>query len=174
MYSNINHLLSKFETLQSIIEETSPTVIALVETKLGEKQEIAVDGYYPVPMNRDENGGGVMILVKKELKNITVTVEKKKDVGEVLWVTLSNGRNNIRMGVVYAPQENKTKLDELQVMYKGLKEQIKQARKEKQNILLVGDFNCKIGPRIKGNTDEITKGGKLLVDMAQKLHLDSE
>ena len=115
------------DSLQNIIEETKPSVIALVETKLEEKQEIQIDGYYPVPMSRDINGGGVLILVKKELENITVTVEKNKEVGEALWVTLSNGRNSIRMGVVYAPQESKTDLAKLKIMYKGLKEQIKQA-----------------------------------------------
>ena len=93
LYSNINHLLSKIDSLQNIIEERKPSVIALVETKLGEQQKITIDGYHPVPMNRDENGGGVMILVKDELENITVTVEKNKEVGEVLWVTLSNGRS---------------------------------------------------------------------------------
>ena len=96
---------------------------------------------------------------------------KNKEVGEVLWLTLSNGRNNIRMGVVYAPQENKTNVTKLKVMYKGLKEQIKQARNKKQDVLLVGDFNCKIGARIKGNTEEISKGGKLLIDLADKLGL---
>ena len=67
LYSNINHLNSKIDSLQNIIDERKPSVIALVETKLGETQDIAIDGYHPVPMNRDENGGGVMILVKNEL-----------------------------------------------------------------------------------------------------------
>ena len=61
LYSNINHLLSNIDSLQNIIEERKPSVIALDETKLGEQQKITIDGYHPVPMNRDENGGGVMI-----------------------------------------------------------------------------------------------------------------
>ena len=72
------------------------------------------------------------------------------------------------MGVVYAPQENKTNIPELKVMYKGLKEQIRQARMKKQEVLLVGDFNCKVGSRINRNTKEISKGGKLLIDLADK------
>ena len=107
LYSNINHLPCKVDSLKSIIEETKPAVVTLVETKLGENQEFTVEGYHPVPMNRNENGGGVLILVKKELENVivAVAVEKNKEVGEALWITLTNGRNNIRLGVVYAPKK---------------------------------------------------------------------
>ena len=168
LYSNINHLKSKIESLEHIIDDSKPTVVALVETKLGEKEEIKIQGYKPLPMNRDKNGGGVMLLVRKEIQNITVLIEKQTDIGEVMWVVISNGRYNIRMGIVYAPQECKSTVPQLKTMYKGIRNHVKEAKVKKQNLLIVGDFNCKIGGTISGNTDEVTKGGKILADLVDK------
>ena len=103
IYSNINHCLSKIESLKRIIEEEKPAVVAVVETKLAEGADIKIDGYESWPMNRDENGGGIMVWVKKELENIVVAVEKQREVGETMWMTITNGRTNIRLGVIYAP-----------------------------------------------------------------------
>ena len=37
----------------------------------------------------------------------------------------------------------------------------------------MGDMNCKIGMQIKGNTEEVSKGGKILLDLLEdeKLNL---
>ncbi len=172
LYSNINGLQCKLDSLLSIIEEKQPTIVALVETKLAEKEEFEVPGYVTKQMNRDENGGGIMLLVKEELKNIIVEVDEKKEVGEAKWVAIDNGRNRIRLGILYAPQENKTTIKQLKVMYKGLKDQIWKAKKEKQEVLLLGDFNCKVGDAVPGNTEEVTKGGKILIKMVDKLGME--
>ena len=171
LYSNINHLKSKMESLKSIADESKPTIIVLAETKLAEKEEIEFGGYTPYPMNRNEHGGGIMVLIKAELENIAVVVDKQNEFGEVMWITIANSRNNIRLGVVYAPQESKTKLDKLEQMYKGIKKQVKEAKCKKQDVLMVGDFNCKVGKAITGNTDEITKGGKLLIELVKNQNL---
>ncbi len=171
MYSNINGLQCKKESLLSVVEEKQPTVIALVETKLAEKEEFKVPGYETKKMNRDEHGGGVMLLVKEELKNIIVEIDENKEVGEAKWITIDNGRNRIRMGILYAPQENKTPVKKLKVMYRNLQDQIRKAKKENQEVLLMGDFNCKVGDVIPGNTEEVTKGGKMLMKMVDKLDL---
>ena len=68
-----------------------------------------------------------MFLIREELQNITVTVEETQEIAEVMWVVISNGRVNIRVGIVYAPQENKTKLSQLKLMYKEIKNQIEKA-----------------------------------------------
>ena len=35
----------------------------------------------------------------------------------------------------------------------------------------MGDFNCKVGKIVSGNTEEISKGGKKLVKMVNKMGL---
>ena len=82
IYSNVNHVLSKIESLKIIIEEEKPAVVVLVETKLAVKGDIDIEGYRSWPMNRDQNGGGIIILIKKELKNIVIVNEKQQEVGE--------------------------------------------------------------------------------------------
>ena len=149
----------------------NPAVVAVVETKLAEGADIKIDGYESWPMNRDENGGGIMVWVKKELENIVVAVEKQREVGETMWMTITNGRTNIRLGVIYAPQESKTKVTKLKEMYKGLAKQIEEARKRDQNVIVVGDFNCKVGSTVTGNTEDVSKGGKILLNMVNKQNL---
>ena len=63
-----------------------------------------MEEYIPYPMNKNEHGDSTLLLVKKELKNLVVVVQEQVEVGEVMWITLSNNENNIRIGVVYAPQ----------------------------------------------------------------------
>ena len=171
LYSNINHLKSKAVSLENIVKDTKPTAVAVVETKLGKDEEFKINGYKPYPMNRDENGGGLLLMVREELANITVVVEKRDDVGEIMWLVMSNGRHNIRIGIVYAPQESKTNLTKLKTMYKGITEQVEEAKLKNQSLLLVGDFNCKIGKTLDGNSEELTKGGKMLNNLVLKQNL---
>ena len=171
IYSNVNHVLSKIESLKIIIEEEKPAVVVLVETKLAVKGDIDIEGYRSWPMNRDQNGGGIIILIKKELKNIVLVNEKQQEVGEIMWITITNGRTNIRLGVVYAPQESETTVTRLKEMYKKISMQIEEAKKQNQNVVLVGDFNCKVGSTVEGNTEKVSKGGKILLEMVNKQNM---
>ena len=90
--------------------------MALVETKLEKGDDLDIKGYKSYPMNRNMHGGGIMILVKEKLKHIAVVVEEYAEVGEIMWIVLSNGRTNIRLGLVYAPQE-KTTVPELKNLF---------------------------------------------------------
>ena len=45
IYCNINHIKSKLSSLERIVEEEKPAVVALVETKLGENEDIEIEGY---------------------------------------------------------------------------------------------------------------------------------
>ena len=38
----------------------------------------------------------------------------------------------------------------------------------KQQIIVLGDFNAKVGTTIQNNKETITKGGRLLLKMMQK------
>ena len=53
-------------------------------------------------------------------------------------------------------------------MYKSIEEKIQQAKVDGKATIVVGDMNAKIGNQIIGNHTEISKGGKLLIDMAKK------
>ena len=55
LYSNINGIKSKSESLKNIVEEKKPTVVMLVETKLEIEDDFKIEGYTTHKMNRNEN-----------------------------------------------------------------------------------------------------------------------
>ena len=77
-------------------------------------------------------------------------------------------KRKIRIGVIYAPQENVTLNSELKHMYESIAEQIQKGKEEKQQIVIIGDFNAKIGTIIEGNNKLITKGGRQLMKLVRK------
>ncbi len=172
MYLNIRGMKSKYNSLLTKIEEEDPTMFCIAETHLIEEEEIKVDGYEIYRNDRNNDGwGGVLIGLKSELEHITTVVEKGKEVGETLWIVINNSKINLRVGIVYAPQESRTPKEKLKIMYEKLEEQIVQAKAKEQKLFIVGDFNCKIGDVIVGNRKEVTKGGRLLLKMMKRQKL---
>ena len=53
-------------------------------------------------------------------------------------------------------------------MYEDIREQIKIGKEEKQQILIIEDFNAKIGEVVEGNKTQVTKGGRQLLKLANK------
>ena len=80
-------------------------------------------------------------------------------------------KQKIRIGALYGTQENVTQNNELKLLYKTIAEQIKIAREKYQQVLMVGDFNVKIGERIPGNK-ETSKGGGQLKRIIEKYNLN--
>ena len=56
-------------------------------------------------------------------------------------------------------------------MYHGIENQILLAKQNKQKLLMLGDFNCKVGQSIKENTVEVSKSGKIFNKMVEKNQL---
>ena len=44
-------------------------------------------------------------------------------------------------------------------MYNNISKQISIAQEERQQVLILGDFNAKVGTYIEGNKQTMTKGG---------------
>ena len=168
-FHNVRGLKSKMESLQDKIDEVCPTLIGITESHLLEKEKLKFDGYAdPFRNDRDNLGGGICIAVRQEIKDICTVVEKWRDVGESLWIVIDNGKVRVRVGVVYAPQESRTSAEKLKIFYKHISEQVQQARERNQRVLILGDFNGKIGIEVKGNKPEVTKGGTLLLKMTKQ------
>ena len=171
-YNNIRGLKGKEESLKDYIKELNPTVICLVETHLDVDEKWTIEGYEPLQNNRDADGGGVLIAVKKDIAKITQIVRKEKKTGESLWIVINNKKIQIRIGLVYAPQESRTKKAELKKMYDVIEKEIAQADNNNQHLLLMGDFNSKVGKEIPNNPIQpIIKGGNLLINVVQRKQL---
>lgn len=76
-----------------------------------------------------------------------------------------------RVGLVYIPKgDNETK-EKLEKVYRGIREQLTAAENMSQKVILMGDFNCKVGKEIKGNKKEVSKGGRILLKMVTECRL---
>ena len=168
---NVRGIKSKIESLKDKIDEVQPTVICITETHLAEAEDLKLDGYEVYRNDRNNEGGGVLIAVRTEIENICTIVHKGSNVGEMLWVVMDNGKAKVRIGVVYAPQESRTSKEQLETMYEEINDQILQARERHQRLLLMGDFNGKIGDVVRGNKSEVTTSGRLLLKLAKQENL---
>ena len=66
------------------------------------------------------------------------------------------------MRVIYGPQENVTPNSEFKKLYESISDQVDIGKENNQQIIILGDFNAKIGNYIKNNKETITKGEKHL------------
>lgn len=164
-FVNIRGMKSKLESLSQILEELKPDVVGLVETHLSGEDRINIDGYEVVRKDRKRDGGGILIAVKSKYKNVMLEVINKDDVEESLWIVLGQ-KTRYKIGVVYAAKGDKEKKKEIKDMYKLINEEIKQGQMKKQKMVIMGDFNCKVG--IGGKDQHISKGGKILCEMMEE------
>ena len=146
MYLNIRGLKCKMESLKEVIEAESPTLLCLAETHLKKDDKVDFDGYDEVFRNErdDKDGGGLLIAVRNELRNVTIEVGQEKVNGESIWILVNNKHRQwgsaIRIGLVYAPQESRTKLEVFKEMYKSIEEQVQYSEEKGQKLAIVGDL----------------------------------
>ena len=72
-----------------------------------------------------------MITVKDNIKTVSMQIQNEKSIGQALWVQIDNENIIIKVGVIYAPQENVTPVRELKKMYESITKEIQEARKHK-------------------------------------------
>ena len=158
--------------MKRIVLEENPVIFACVETKLNKEDKVEIPGYLISRVDRVEDGGGVMLAYRKCLKKIMVeTKEIRLHNAEMLWKKLDNGKAKIMIGVIYMPQESRTKIDKLKEIYQVIEEQIEETRRKGDSILILGDLNCKVGKEIEGNTHEVTKGDRMLLKLMKKYNM---
>ena len=171
-YQNIWGLKSKVDSIMEKISDYQPILICLVETHLQKEEKIRIPGYGQMFHNdRSGNSGGIMLAVKENIKTVTFEVAQEKEIGLSLRILLNNNRSKIRIGVIYAPKENVTSNNKLKVMYNNISKQISIAQGERQQVLILGDFNAKVGTYIEGNKPTVTKEGRQMIKMAKKYDL---
>ena len=75
------------------------------------------------------------------------------------------------MGVIYRPQENVRLNSELKKLFGSISDQVDIGKENNQQIIILGDFNAKIGNCIKNNKEIITKGGRHVKRLVEKGNL---
>ena len=171
LLDNVRGIKSKINSINDILTSEKPAVVGLCETKLNEGDMSEIEGYIVKRSDRKEEGGGVLLAYREDLKNIMKVVREENEKFEMLWIKLDNNKVKMRIGIVYMPQEDSVTVKELSAIYKKVQEEIEMAVEQNERILLMGDFNCKVGVNIPGNHEKITKGGRILLKMVNKYDL---
>ena len=169
-YVNCRGMKSKRESLQEIVEEIQPTIIGLVERHLDKGDIIEIEGYTMIRNDRNKEGGGVLLAVREELVKVTTEVARVNDTEEALWITTGT-KTVYRIGVVCIPKGDQETKEHLKQCYEIMGEEIDKAEQKDQRVIMMGDFNYKIGKEIEGNKQETTKGGRMLLQMVKEKEL---
>ena len=172
-YNNIRGIKSKVESLKEIVKEEKPHIICLNEILLGDEEKVEIEDYEIMYNSKREGKMGTLIGIHKILVGKTVIIEKISEEYEALWIQCSNNNNiKMRIGNIYAPQENRTKKSIINKMYSNIKKHSNEAKKLGEKILVAGDFNAKIGEYIEGNKNEVSKNGEIFLEMIKHEELE--
>ena len=164
-------LKSKLHALDETIDDYGPCLIWLLETHLTEEEQIEIPWYRIYRNDGTKNGKGILVAVGNSIKTISVEVIRYDEVGQTLWILLKNQQQKIRVRTIYGPQENMITNNELK-LYKTIAGQIEIAKEKYQKVLMVGDFNVKMGNHIPGNKEAVSKGGRQLKGIIEKYNLN--
>ena len=166
MMVNMRGYKGKQNSIKEIVAENQPTILLLMET-LCKKEEINIEGYKIHPTKkRSDMWGGILFAVPYEIENNIQITNESVDEAEIMFAQIKCGRMLATIGLVYAPQEKDTPVEQLDKMYKYIESEVMAARAGEHIVLLGGDFNCKIGDQINGNKKEVTTGGRRLKKLA--------
>ena len=83
---------------------------------------------------------------------------REEEIGETVWLLLSNIKRKIKIRTIYTPQETVTQNTEYKRISHNISEQIIVGKADKQQVSFLRDFNAKFGNLTEGNKNAVTKG----------------
>ena len=120
-YQNVRGLKSKVELLTETVSDYQAMLICLVEKHLQKEEEVKTLGYSQIfRSDRSINSGGIILAVKENSRIVTLEIAQENEIGHNLWIWLGNNRSKIRIGVIYAKQENVISNNELKKIYNNI------------------------------------------------------
>ena len=167
MYNNVRGIKGKKESIIEVLDEYEPEIFLITETLLKCNTGFNIEGYtFYGKARKNAKGGGVGILVKNEIKNITAPHQTERDL-EMLW--LSVRRKNfppILIGTYYGKQESRTNKAEIEFEMRLLQEEITEMKQEGE-VLIAMDANSKIGLM----DEQISRNGTLMIEVMNETGL---
>lgn len=100
---NARSLINKAHALEALVIDHAPDIAVITETWLHKNildSDIAPPGYSLVRRDRDGRGGGVAVLVKRNI--IFSTLEVPGNI-EAVWITTKLNNRTVFIGAVYRP-----------------------------------------------------------------------
>ena len=171
LYVNINGYKSKMESVKQLLEELDIDIVMLAETKVYSAASIDIKGFQAFPVTRSRNkGGGLYVCIRHGFCQSVLIDEE--DNAEFISVRLCSQPSSIRLMLSYGPQEKESE-NKRTDFYESLSIQIQRAQIEGDMVILVGDFNAKLGSDVKkGDIHSMSKNGQLLWDVIKTFNLE--
>ena len=153
--ANANGLNAKKETFFNIINQLSPSVITIQETKMRTIGQIRIPGYQNFEKIRSNKaGGGLLTSVLEDINPVLISTAK--DDLEILTVEADLGPEKVRIINGYGPQKD----DDTHLVlsfWQEFEAQIIQAKDDNCHILIQMDANAKVGSQvIKGDPHKMS------------------
>ena len=146
IYSNARGIKSKTKSINEILFQTQCDIFAITETNLKDKEKVNINGYTWAGKNRASEGGGIGFLINKKIEAAIIIEQQENTNTEIMWIRIQLKRKETRfIGLIYGKQErnNNATLDkEFKIIERHLYQYI---ANNQNHILLLGDFNAKIG-----------------------------
>ena len=166
----MNGFKSKSESIKQLIQENDIDIVVLTETKVYNKSSTRLYGFQLFPAVRKRSGGGGLLIAVRHGICSSIMVDEGED-AEFATVKMEFGNMYFRLLVVYGPQES-DHIDKINQFYENLSLQIERASLTGDPILMVGDFNAKLGKTIiKGDIHDMSNNGQKLHNMIIKYNL---
>ena len=167
LYNNINGYGSKKNSLNKIISDVQPDIIALCETKkYGKINKDDITGYAVLDMDLKQGKEGLLVAVKdKSSSSIRDISSSSNESKNILAVRIEYPLFTLRIIVVHSPQET-DRCDVREEFMEEICVQIERAINCGEEFIVVGDFNARvdhINGEVVGN--QMSPNGKLLSDL---------
>lgn len=170
-YTNVDGLVSGKLELSDYLKREKPDFMCIVETKLNSAMDIGgmFETYSVHRRDRiGKYGGGVMILVHKGAKITHIHAGEGRS--ETLALTLGVGKKRRTIAVAYIPPKTGSwSTEEHKEMLKDTQTSLETIMKQRTELILVGDFNCKEVDWENWQTEGSgNTWGSVLLDMAME------
>ena len=173
MYANPRGIKSKKESINSIIEEIKPDIIAFAETNLKGKNTTKIKGFKEVVYRNPKHKVGGILLAIKETSKIGMVVLDINQKHEQLWVKIKINSESFILGLAYGiANETVENKEEIEEWHEQLEQEYTKHAEEK--VMIIGDLNAHIGnddEGIEGNLKKKNKNGRLLREFVKRQNL---
>ena len=186
LHYNCRSFPSKVEEIDNICNLLKPSILCLTETWLDNSagpNAYIPDGYNIIREDRSNefkqkygknNGGGVAILYKKDLKVRKLNINEKSE--ETLWVEVNTNPKFI-LGIVYRASYT----DLLKEKENGtpLESQLNEVSCKTNKVIVLGDFNCDTNADTADNNTKVLQeifnslGMKQLIEKPTRIELET-
>ena len=171
MYSNIQGVTRKRESLMYIMEELECDVCLLAETMTC---TIRFEGCRCITARKSVGQNVCIILRNKLVNNVVLKLYEPNDIANMIGIRLEMMNKNVRFYTAHLKQQSVTSRDDIVDQFEEVRKQFQYANDCKEGIIMAFDANVHVGADIiQGSTEIQDWGGKLLMEIIKEEKMEN-